>query len=231
VSRTVADVTRPLLLDLFCCEGGAAMGYHRAGFDVIGVDIKPQPLYPFTFVQADVLGADVKAMLWPERFDAIHASPPCQAYSQNTQTTPGAQSRHPDLVGQTRSLLEATGLPYVIENVEGAPLRRDLLLCGSMFGLQTRRHRVFEFGGWLMLSGLQCAHRRQGRTVDVTGNPGGRNATDRKGYPIKYRDAAHAREVMEMPWASGHGCTQAIPPAYTEWIGRQLIAQLKERAA
>ncbi len=216
-------MSRPLLLDLFCCEGGAAMGYHRAGFDVIGVDINPQPRYPFPVVQADALAPPFDLA----RFDAIHASPPCQAYSQNTQTTPGAQDRHPDLVGPTRAMLERLGVRYVIENVEGAPLRRDVLLCGSMFGLRTRRHRVFELGGWMMLSTHVCGHKRQGRTVDVTGNAGGHGQTDRPGFPVKYRDADHARAVMQMPWATGRGCTQAIPPAYTEHIGRQLLEAIR----
>jgi len=207
---------RPLLLDLFCCEGGAAMGYHRAGFDVIGVDIVPRPAYPFAFVQADALAPPFRLDL----FDAIHASPPCQHYSTATQAT-GDQSEHPDLYEPTKAMLEASGVPYVIENVEGSPLRPDVTLCGSMFGLQVRRHRVFELGGWFTF-GQPCRHRGQGRTVDVTGNAGGPRQTDRPGFPIKYRNADHAREVMEMPWATGYGCTQAIPPAYTELLGGEL---------
>jgi DNA (cytosine-5)-methyltransferase 1 len=213
------------------------MGYHRAGFDVIGVDILPQPDYPFTFIHGnalDLLEARVSELgleVHGRWVSAIHASPPCQAYSQSTQVTPGARSKHPDLIDATRDLLRVTALPYVIENVEGAPLRRDLLLCGSMFGLKTRRHRVFELGGLMVLGDLKCDHRRQGRTVDVTGNAGGHNQTDRKGYPIKYRDADHAREVMGMPWASARGCTQAIPPAYTEFIGRELLEVVRDRDA
>ena len=220
-------MSRPVLLDLACCRGGAAMGYHRAGFDIIGVDIEPQPLYPFPMVVADMLDppfVDLSA------FDAIHASPPCQRYSSATAST-GNPDDHPDLIGPTRDMLEAVGVPYVIENVEGAPLRKDLVLCGSMFGLQVRRHRVFELGGWTAWGAPSCQHRKQGRTVDVTGHAGGRNQTDRPGFPIKYYDAEHARELMGMPWSDGKGCTEAIPPAYTEFIGRQLIDQLERSAA
>lgn len=232
------------ILDLFCGEGGAAAGYHRAGFTVIGVDINPQPLYPYDFQQgdaisilrdlllSDILGTPV--MLAGTEyvlgdFDAIHASPPCQAHSTITPD----KSKHVDLIPDTRGLLVESGLPYVIENVEGAKqaLRAPMRLCGSSFGLRVRRHRYFESN--IHLWSLPCAH-GQGETVGVYGDhwdsreflrPDGR----RRG--VKARSLAEAREVMGMPWASWHGCTQAIPPAYTEWIGRQLAAHVEEAAA
>lgn len=218
-------MTRPRLLDLFCCEGGAAMGYHRAGFDVVGVDQYPQPLYPFEFVQADALS--VVDML--PNFDAVHASPPCQYWSTSTAST-GHPDDHPDLIRPVAAMLHTSGLPYVIENVIGSPLRRDVMLCGTMFGLQVYRHRVFELGGWFTLSNMTCRHRPDVPTIDVTGHAGGRQQTVRPGFPIKYYDADHAREVMGMPWASGYGCTQAIPPAYTEWIGSQLLDAIRPQA-
>ena len=220
-------MSRPRLLDLGCCRGGGAWGYWLAGFDVIGVDIEPQPLYPFPMVVGDMTNPPVDL----RAFDAIHASPPCQRYSTSTAST-GNPEAHPDLIPPVRELLESSGLPYVIENVEGAPLRRDLVLCGSMFGLQVRRHRVFELGHWIAWGAPPCQHRRQGRTVDVTGHAGGPNQTDRPGFPIKYHDADHARDVMRMPWSDARGCTEAIPPSYTEWIGARLLEHLeRERAA
>ena len=119
---------RPLLLDLFCGAGGAAVGYHRAGFDVVGVDNRPQPRYPYEFHQAD-------AMTWPlDGYDVIHASPPCQAYA-NVTAWRGRPDSHPDLLAETRQRLEDSGRPWVIENVPEAPIRADYLMCGSAFGL------------------------------------------------------------------------------------------------
>src|ERR1035437_665181 len=130
-------MTKPRLLDLFCCAGGAAMGYHRAGFEVVGVDIKPQPHYPFEFHQGD-------ALTYPlEGFDAYHASPPCQRFSA-MQMIHHNQEVWPDLVDPIRQRLIATRKPYVIENVPATPLRVDLMLCGTMFGLRMPRHRIFE---------------------------------------------------------------------------------------
>ena len=226
-------MSRPLLLDLFCGAGGASVGYHDAGFDVVGIDIEPQPNYPFTFHQEDAVEWLARHLGELDDVTAIHASPPCQRYSTSTAST-GDPDGHPDLIEPIRDLLEMSGKPYVIENVEAAPLRRDLVLCGSMFDLRVRRHRVFELGNWMLWGAPPCRHveqRRSGPVVDVTGHAGGRNQTLRDGYPIKFYDLEHAREVMGMPWASTRGCTEAIPPAYTEFIGRQLIDQLDKEAA
>lgn len=135
-------MTRPRLLDLFCGAGGAAVGYHRAGFEVVGVDNRPQPNYPFTFLQQDALGVETEVLLRTGGFHAIHASPPCQAYTK-AQKLQG--NDHPDLIGPTRELLLQTGLPYVIENVGGAPLVDPVCLEGQMFDeLRTVRPRYFE---------------------------------------------------------------------------------------
>ena len=147
-------MTRPRILDLFCGAGGAAMGYHRAGFDVVGVDIKPQPRYPFEFVQAD-------AMTYPlDGFDAIHASPVCKRHSAATPTW--ARKNHPNQIPPTRERLIRTGLPWVIENVPGAPLRPDLKLCGCMFGLnELERERWFETNWATPELRSPCYHRRR----------------------------------------------------------------------
>jgi DNA (cytosine-5)-methyltransferase 1 len=141
------------------------MGYHRAGFDVVGVDIRPQLRYPFEFVQADALTFP------PDGFDAIHASPPCQRFSTTASLH---TAKYPDLIEPTRRLLAATGLPYVIENVVGAPLVSPIRLCGSSFGLGVRRHRLFECGRFDVVLVPPCAHHSQPEPIDVTGTGGRR---------------------------------------------------------
>lgn len=161
---------KPRLLDLFCGAGGCSEGYVRAGFEVTGVDIMPQKSYPYRFVQADALDY-VKHL--GHFYDAIHASPPCQAFSvlKNMRHS----KKHPNLVPQTRAALIQSGKPYVIENVPGAPLRADIMLCGTMFGLKTpcgaelRRHRIFETN-WLVMNGLQCRHHANDRVIGVYGD-------------------------------------------------------------
>ncbi|GIW60772.1 MAG: hypothetical protein KatS3mg087_1838 [Patescibacteria group bacterium] len=140
---------RPKLLDLFCGAGGAGMGYHLAGFDVTGVDIKPQPSYPFRFVQADAFEFLEE---FGHEYDVIHASPPCQAHTpvRNINKNLYNRDRYPDLIEQTRSALRETGKIYVIENVVGAPLVNPILLCGEMFGLRVFRHRLFEVNRFIL---------------------------------------------------------------------------------
>lgn len=235
-------MARPLLLDLFCGAGGAAMGYHRAGFDVIGVDIRPQPRYPFPFVQADALHvlqfvAD-DAEPWPAehpypapaRPDAIHASPPCQAYTA-MRTSWNARTDHPDLLPPVRDRLAAIGIPWVIENVPGAPMRPDVMLCGSAFGLgipgyQLRRHRWFELSdGWLMSP--PCQH--HGPVIGIYGDHG-RDRRRTRGYG-RYFTLAERQAAMRIDWMARDELDQAIPPAYTEHIGRHLIDALSREAS
>nr|DAI69697.1 MAG TPA: Cytosine specific methyltransferase [Caudoviricetes sp.] len=215
-------MNRPKLLDLFCCEGGAATGYERAGFDVVGIDIHPQPLYPFEFHQSDAIDY-VRAH--GHEFDAIHASPPCQAHSTITPD----KSKHVDLIPATRTALIATGKPYVIENVEGAAraLIDPVRLCGSSFGLRVRRHRYFESNVYLW--SMPCMHEAQGTPTGVYGDhaDGVTRRPDGTSRGVKAQTVDEARAAMGMPWASWHGTTQAIPPAYTEFIGRQLLAHLE----
>lgn len=212
---------RPRLLDLFCCEGGAAVGYNQAGFDVTGVDIQSQKHYPFRMFVGDAIQF-VKDR--GHEYDAIHASPPCQAY---TSLKVLSANEHPDLVGVTREALIATGKPWIIENVVGAPLIDPIMLCGTEFGLeadcrdgarrQLRRHRLFESSIPITRKGA-CAHK--GQAVGVYGSGGGGQQTrGYKGYPEEARDA------MGIQWmGNSKRISQAIPPAYTEWLGGQLIA-------
>jgi DNA (cytosine-5)-methyltransferase 1 len=230
---------KPRLLDLFCCAGGAGMGYHRAGFEVVGVDIEPQPRYPFEFHQADAL--EYLAAHGHE-FDAIHASPPCQGYS--ALNTMWNSREHPKLIGQVRELLIKTGKPYVIENVEGAKkeLISPLMLCGSFFGLesngyQLRRHRLFESNVFLMRGNL-CYHAE--KTVGVYGAKARDIALEKRHYS-QDKETRGAPvgvvlpkevgfEAMGIDWMTQDELSEAIPPAYTEYIGKQLLQVLQPQA-
>jgi DNA (cytosine-5)-methyltransferase 1 len=204
------------LLDAFCGAGGASVGYARAGFDVVGVDIEPMPRYPFTFIQADAL--EYLAEHGCE-FDVIHASPPCEAYIRG-----GLQARdgrHPDLIPATRTALQETGRSWVIENVPGAPMRCDLMLCGSMFGLDVRRHRWFEGSPPLSPWTLACDHSRP--IVGVYGHPHGESGAWKGMLPGTAETWSRA---MDIAWMVPREIALAIPPAYTEYIGAQLLAAL-----
>jgi DNA (cytosine-5)-methyltransferase 1 len=224
------------LLDLFCCAGGAAMGYHRAGFEVVGVDIRPQPRYPFEFHQAD-------ALTYPlDGFDAIHASPPCQAHTALKSMWNARE--HLDLIPETRERLTASGLPWVMENVPGAPMTHAIVLCGSMFrlgcaGAELRRHRLFE-SSFPMLS-PSCCHgwsaqptighaggtsRRTAQRHAVIGVYGGHGRDRRRTHNTPGFSTAARAEAMGIAWMTGAELSQAIPPAYTEYIGRHLMEAL-----
>lgn len=209
------------------------MGYHRAGFDVVGVDIAPQPRYPFTFVQAHALeyldGFTDPNHTIADAFDAIHASPPCQRYSFITAVH-GAQTvnEHPDLIQPVRSRLVATGLPFVIENVPGAPLNAWLLLCGSMFSLEVRRHRLFE-GAVPMMAPSTCNHSES--AVPVYGHTGAGANRGRERERGRSNGVADWRRAMGIDWMGVDELAEAIPPAYTEWIGRHLLVAIADRAA
>lgn len=239
----------PKLLDLYCGGGGAAMGYHRAGFTVVGVDHLPQPHYPFEFHRMDALQY---LRDHGHEFDVVHASPPCQAYSRLRAIT---RKEYVDMIPATRSALLALGKPYVIENVPGAPLNMKVWqyiqtylyeLCGSMFSLATpdgyaelRRHRLFELNCWLGLQ-PECNHGGGGvvtvaghdyadnaarsrvrRALSITGNTAQTNVVRNK-VRVTF-SAAEARHAMGIDWLPMSRLSQAIPPAYTEWIGRRLL--------
>lgn len=214
------------------------MGYSRAGFEVVGVDIKPQPHYPFRFIQTDAVAY---LGLFGREYDFIHASPPCQAYSITKHTH---SNEYPELIDDIREFLLTTDATWVIENVVGAPMRNPLVLCGTMFDLKAldtdgtqlflRRHRLFESNQLLLSPGpCQCAAwKRRGWLV---GGVYGGGSSDRAHAKFVRRGgytprAAVRRELMDMDWSNQDELSEAIPPAYTEWIGRQLLATL-ERAA
>lgn len=208
------------ILDLFSGAGGAGMGYHMAGFEVVGVDINPQPHYPFEFHQADALEYVLRH---GKEFDAIHASPPCQRYSTMTKRW-GREDAHPDLIAPVRELLIESGKPYVIENVPGAPLIQPVLLCGSMFPfLKVRRHRLFELSFYILT--MTCEHASQKEVVGVYGHAGGRSNRDN----IKFYSTDDWRLAMRIGWMNGKELSEAIPPAYTQFIGTQLMEMLNEK--
>lgn len=210
------------VLDLFCNAGGAATGYFRAGFEVVGVDIDPQPNYPFEFIQADVLDLD-----WTtDDFDFIHASPPCQHSAAITKGT-NAHRRHlhPNLYPGTETLLKSTGKPYVIENPDSRP---DVVLCGEMFGLGVLRHRKFELGNWSTEKPKHVPHRGRvrgmrhgvyydGPYVAVYGKGGGKATVQ------------EARDAMGIDWTDRHEeLVEMLPPAYTQWIGGRFLESLRQ---
>lgn len=215
---------RPRLLDLFSGAGGAGMGYHRAGFDVVGVDIRPMPRYPFEFHQGDALTFLEEH---GHEYDAIHASPPCQAFSAYRRKGHGVGDGYPDLIAATRSALEATGRPYVIENVPGAPLQFPIQLCGSTFGLDVRRHRMFE-ASWLIWAGPDCRHGLQTPRFPPATNRTNLRRTVEIGVWRIPLDVQH--RAMGIDWMTRKELSQAIPPAYTEFIGCQLLASVRQEA-
>lgn len=234
----------PVFLDLYCCQGGASRGYADAGFTVVGVDIDPQPKYPFPFLRMDALeamrvllkGGSLSfggVVLRLTDIDALHASPPCQSFLNlgAVNRALGRDYDYPNLIGPTRELLVATGLPYVIENVEGAKQHMDspARICGTGLGRPIRRHRLFESN--VPIVGVPCVHsafreprywtgwrpngeKRLSTVVQVYGNAGGQNE-----WP----------DAMGIDWMDRHGFVEAIPPDYTAHVGRQILAHLSAR--
>jgi DNA (cytosine-5)-methyltransferase 1 len=208
------------------------MGYHRAGFEVVGVDHKSQPHYPFEFHEADALEFVSR---WGTEFDTIHASPPCQAYTGLRKVSMarfGSAPEHPDLIDVTRRALKATGRIYIIENVQNSPLKTQIILCGASFGLaHLARHRHFESN--LLLFSLPCRHYGNEYTIGVYGSrPDGRRVSYQQ---HRISRVAHSLEeaqtVMGIDWMSWDEITQAIPPVYTEFIGWQVLAALDAKEA
>jgi len=209
----------PRLLDLFCGGGGASAGYAMAGYEVTGVDLKNQTSYPFTFIQKDAMKvlADVEFL---SQFDVIHASPPCQVFTRarHLMKAQGNSTSKPDLVEAVRDALRSWGGTYVIENVVGAPIQ-GIILCGSSFGLKVRRHRLFESN--LELQGTACYHKQQGKPVGIYGSmrdeiPGGGQTA---------KTMPEAEQAMGIDWMIWGELVESIPPAYTEYIGKQINEQ------
>jgi DNA (cytosine-5)-methyltransferase 1 len=214
---------RRRLLDLFCCQGGAAMGYHEAGFEVVGVDLNPQPRYPFEFHQADALEF---LAAYGDEFDVWHGSPPCHDHTSLASVAGVDGTAH--LLADTRGAFTtlADGRPWVIENVPGAPMRVDLMLCGAMFALRTYRHRWFEFSDPMLPPALEHPRHRvltstkkrrtcwdAGLNISVTGDIG----------------TTIGSLALDIDWMTGNGLSQAIPPAYTRVVGAHLH-ELLERS-
>lgn len=223
----------PRLLDVCCGGGGASKGDAVAGFDVFGIDIAPQPRYPWPFYRGDALDVlrEVVTGAAHYRFgpiDAIHASFPCQLFTAYRRKGRGVGDGYPDLIAEGRALLKATGLPYVVENVAGAPLENPVRLCGSSFGLDVQRHRLFESNVPLMTP--PCAHGWQTPRFPAATNrrPMSRRTVEVGVWRIPL-DVQ--RRAMGIDWMTLDEFSQAIPPAYTEHIGRQLMAQIQPQAA
>jgi DNA (cytosine-5)-methyltransferase 1 len=197
----VAD--KPRLLDLFCGAGGAAMGYAQAGFEVIGIDSAPQPNYPFEFHQDDALEF-LESPEWPVQFHVIHASPPCQRYAHVTRWR-GNPDDHPDLLHRTVDALALRPIPWIVENVPEAIPDPDLLLCGSMFGLSIRRHRHF-------MSSVRLAAPGSCRHDDL--------------FPFMHKGERSYADAMECGWMSSREAREGIPPAYSRWIGGEVLKVL-----
>jgi len=218
------------MLELFCGAGVGADGYHAAGFDeIVGVDINPQPDYPYEFIQADALRYLLEPGLapWISTFDFIHASPPCQAHTRakHLRTAQGGESKYPDLLTPVLAALAASSIPWVVENVPGAPGMEDAVVeCGSSYGLGVRRHRMFKSN--IPLVGSVCDHKAQGRPWGVYHvmndqvPQGGRTVrTLEQGWEVMGVD-------REIPWKS---LKEGFPPAYTRHIGSQILTWLDSK--
>jgi DNA (cytosine-5)-methyltransferase 1 len=216
---------RPNLLDTFSGAGGATRGYQLAGWRVTGIDIKPQPRYAG---DAFILGDALEYIReHGHHFSAIHASPPCQSFSAYRRKGHGVGDNYPDLIAATREALIATGRPWVIENVPGAPLEHPILLCGSMFGLDVRRHRLFETS--FQTEQPPCFHHQQARRFPPATNRTNLRRTVEVGVwriPLDVQQRA-----MGISWMTRPELSQAVPPAYTEYLGRQLLAAIVSEAS
>jgi len=207
------------LLDIFCGAGGASKGYEIAGFEVTGIDVKSGKRYPYKYIRKDFNALTVEDL---QEYDVIHASPPCQTFSitKNLRIAQNKKTDKKDLLDVTRQLLIDSGKPYILENVPGAPLRNPIQLCGSYFNLKVRRHRLFESN--MPLKGSVCSHKQQGRPVGIYGSlndkiPGGGQTAE---------NIEVAREAMGINWMIWTELVEAIPPMYTEFIGKQVMAHI-----
>ena len=234
---------KPKLLDLFCGAGGASMGYYRAGFKVYGIDNKSQPHYPFPFLRLDALEAMEKLLrgeyltfcnatintLGFKDFSVYHASPPCQAWLDCNRCGK-KDTKHPRLIEPTREILQRVGLPFVIENIHRSPLNANLMLCGTMFGLRVIRHRYFECSFRPPLSPFHCYHWgsvARGDFIGVYGRGGKGPRTPSGRIPSPLNPQVTPAVAMDIDWMILRELQQAIPPAYTEYIGKYLMLELK----
>ena len=205
------------LLDLYCCGGGAGVGYSRSGFEVVGVDIEHQPKYPFKLIQSDAIEYLLKH---GHEYDAIHASPPCQNNTSSTKVHKAAGKVYECFIERTREALIKVGKPYIIENTMDAPLLNPVVLCGLMFGLKTYRHRLFE-------SNIKLTAPNHSKHI-AKNTKMGRKPIDGEFIQVvgHFSGVGFAREAMGIDWLGQKELAQAIPPAYTEYVGKQLIAHI-----
>lgn len=222
------------VLDLFCCGGGASMGYHEAGFKILGVDIKKKRDYPFDQIKYDVLRLFIeKPLEWFKEFDLIHASPPCQSYSRAAKGASWGELSKIDLIDDVRKHLIKLnllfGIDYVIENVEGSPLINPIKLCGSMFDLKVRRHRLFETSFKIDLKNMKCDHKKQGKPIGIYGsmNDTVKGVCSISGKTVyggsTAKNIQEARMAMGINWLKWGDLKEAIPPFYTKFIGIQYL--------
>ena len=224
VQDSIQQTNKPRLLDLFCGAGGASMGYAMAGFDVTGIDLKHGKRYPFTYIKGNVL--DYLNPEFLSQFDVIAASPPCQTFSatKHLRNAQGKSTSKVNMIPEVRDALIASGKPYIIENVPNAPLINPVQLCGSAFGLKVRRHRLFESN--MPLLGSHCDHKNQGKPVGIYGSM--RDEIPNGGHTAKTMPEAHA--AMGIDWMIWGELVESIPPAYTHYLGTQLLTPVDNHA-
>lgn len=205
---------RMKLLDLYCCQGGAGFGFEQAGFNVTGVDLYPQPKHKGKFIQADAIEYLLK---YGHEYDYIHASPPCQEYSQSSMQFRIAGKSYPDLISATRAALIEIGKPYNIENVPGSPLLNPVILCGAMFGLPTYRHRHFETN-WGLKQPEHPEHLAKNTKMGRAPKFG-----EFIQYMGHFSGVQYVRDFTGLQWMDQYGLAQSIPPQYSKYIGEQFL--------
>lgn len=202
------------LLDLYCCEGSAGFGFEQAGFDVTAVDLFDQPNHRGNFIKADAIDFLLEN---GHKYNYIHASPPCQKYSMSSKQFRILGKEYPDLISVTRAALIKIGKPFDLENVPGSPLINPVMLCGTMFGLPTYRHRFFETN-WNLKQPIHTEHIAKNAKMGRPVKPG-----EFIQYMGHFSGLQYVRDFTGCQWMSQYGLAQSIPPQYTKYIGEQFL--------